>query len=183
MRLHKKRFRTRYGYVGGKECDLYDLLINNCTDSTLNNGFEKYKPLYKNVFNRFQQRWTGRWHNRSKVVIIEKSMRFITKTFLDLMIRDLIFNNYEFIMPKDAFRLSIGYKTWSSRYNFNKFKFNRKTGGLTYVPRIVFPQERFEEINRTIYYIRLSNKYQSMLMEEIIKNNHEYLNSEPYDSY
>ena len=182
MRKYKKPYKTRYGEVMGEICDLNDILIGNSTNSVHNNGFEKYKPLYKNIFKRFKNHWTSSWFRKNNNKVIEKTMRRITKMFLDKMLKDLIYNNYEFVFPNDNCRLSIGYKTWTDKRLRTKFKYNMKTGGLTYVPRIVFSLTNFLKIKRLRYYISFSPKYNKMLMDEIIKNKHEYINSEHYDN-
>lgn len=182
MKKYSKPFKTEYGEVMTEVCDLNDILIGNFSNSVLNVGYNKYKPLYKNVFKRFTNRWTGTWHNKDNNVIIEKTMRRISTTFFDKMLRDMIYNNYEFVMPDDTFRLSIGYKTWTDFIKTSNFKFNKKTNGLTYVPRIVFARSVFLKIKRVRYYIRFCPKYKKMMMNEIINNKHEYVNSEHYDN-
>lgn len=182
MKKYKKPYRTKYGEVMGEICDLNDILIGRSTDSPLNNGFNKYKALYKNIFKRFVNRWTGHWYNKEANEVIEKSMRRITTMFFDKMLRDLIYNNYEFVFPDDTCRLSIGYKVWTDPACRSKFKYNMKTGGLTYTPRIVFSESVFKKMKKTRYYIGFAPRYKKLMMQEIINNNHEYINSDHYDS-
>jgi len=182
MKKYKKPFNTIYGEVMAEICDLHDILIGRSTHSVLNSGFVKYKPLYKGVFKRFKNRWESQWYNKDSNEVMEKTMRRITITFFDKMLKDLIYNNYEFVFPDDKCRLSIGYKTWTDNVNRTKFKYNMRTGGLTYTPRIVFANSVFRKMNKLRFYFALAPKYKKMLMKEIIDNNHEYVNSEHYDN-
>ena len=171
MRKYNKPFKYKvYGEVMAEICDLRDILIGNFSNSVLNNGFRKYRPIYKGVMKRFTNRWDSQWYNKDSAEVIEKSMRRITKIFLDKMLTDIIVNDYEFVMPGDVFRLSMGYKTWTDPAAINKFKYNIKTGGLTFTPRIVFDRKVFLAMNRTRYYFKLVGNYERLFKYEINSN-------------
>jgi len=182
MKQYKKPYKTKFGDVTGDICNLEDILIGNYNNSPKNTGYYKYLSVYRNMLKRFTNRRTSQFRNKTNYQIIERTSRHISMIFFDMVLTDLILNNYEFVEPKDRFRLSIGHKTWTDRFITSKFKYNLKTGGLTPTPRIVFDRQIFIKLKRVRYYLSLRSKYNKMLKDEIKNNNHEYQNSEHYDN-
>jgi hypothetical protein len=184
MKTYSRPYNTRYGDITGTIFELDDILQDNFKYFNKNkrSKFKTFDSLYKSVFERFKNRINSTWHKRSKKQIINSTMRKICTTFYDNMLKDLIYRDYEFIFPDDTCRLSIGHKTWTDPECIHKFRYNIATGGLTTTERIVFSYTIFRKMNMIRYYFRLSSKYRYMLMQEVIINNHEYQNSQHYDS-
>jgi hypothetical protein len=130
---------------------------------------DKEKGIHSHTFGNYRKLLDG--CNRSKTRTSTDIARKVFTTFLDLMITDLIMNNYEYVLPlKDFCSLYVGYK----QYKNTPYQYNINTGGYDFLPRTKITEKGKKRIHNTTYYLRFMGKYKRMLEEEI-NNGHKYI--------
>ena len=184
MKFYNKSYTTKYGKINVPIYGLNDLIVDQrkaaAYNGTLLTGFiNLFKRALKNKKCKegYYLYHIPYWW---KVKIINAK---ICSVFFDKMIRDMIYNDTEFIFPDDTCRLSAGIKVFTDPERVNEFKYNKYTNGFTPTLRIVFENNIFvNKLKRLRYYFRISPKYYKMMMKEVIENNHEYINTGRYDN-
>lgn len=158
-----KQVKTRYGIKSYTIKQLKDLLSDKDPELQIyRKSFDNYKMLLKNVPRRTNERG---------IAVAKK----VVKTFLDLMLTDLIMNNYEFVFQynkEELLSLHIGYKTFKN----TKFYYVMSTGGFFYMPRTKMTNHGKYKFNNLVYYFRIESKYREMFLNEILKKGHKYTN-------
>lgn len=149
--------KTEFGYLRYTIKEAKDILS------------DKEKGLHNKRFKDYQSLLQG--CKRTKQKTSKYIARRVFTTFLDLMLTDLIMNNYEYVLPlKDFCSLHIGYK----QYKNTPYQYNINTGGYDFIPRTKVTEKGKRRIHNTTYYLRLFGKYKKMLENEI-NNGHKYI--------
>ena len=185
MKYYKKPYKTEYGFNNTEIYSLYDFMRDERKQEKFyGTVLVEYMNFFKKAFKK--AKYIKNYYLRNipfhrKTIMVGNK---VCEIFFDKMINDMIYNDTEFIFPNDTCRLSIGIKTWTDPNCTSKFKYNKRTGGITPTSRIVFDDHLYKEEIKTIrYYLRLNKRYQDMIMKEVIENNHEYSNTGRYDNY
>lgn len=122
--------------------------------------FESYQKLYEPLSDDFKKEHGYHYHTKAIAALI-------INAFLDILIRDLIYNSNTFVFPKKGFgRLKIRDAWLENR------RYDIKTEGKYYILGFVMGR-MYRRYNRLVYVIRLSKKYYKMLIDEV-HNGHRY---------
>lgn len=151
--------KTKYGTLKYTVKDINDILSDKDPEYKKYRKFGSYRKLLRGLPT------TGRSST--------ELAKIIQKTFFDVMLRDLIMNNHEYVLPyKDFCSIHIGYR----EYKRIPYVYNIPTGGPFYIPRIKFTEKGRERIHRVYYFFSLREKYQKLLYNEIFNKGHKYSN-------
>ena len=150
---------------GDRRLSTYDLLDDQCNLFRVNNNFGTWEALFADFLKgKTTKEHRPKWQWRQRII------RKVVAIFLELLVKDLIYNHETFVFPYKNFgKMFIGIN-----YNFKspKYVFNIETGGLNFAPRIELTPLGLKKTGQ-LYYMCFLPKWRD-LMEQEISNGRRY---------